>query len=65
MGDGLLVEFPSAIEAVHCAVEIQHIDRNDGVPKDRRIGFRVGINIGDIVIENDDIYGDGVNVTGE
>ena len=64
MGDGLLVEFPSAVEAVQCAVEIQHMigDRNDGVPKDRRIVFRVGINIGDIIVEDDDIYGDGVNV---
>ncbi len=64
MGDGLLVEFPSSVEAVHCAVEIQHTmgERNADVPEDRRIIFRIGINIGDIIVEGDDIYGDGVNV---
>jgi TolB-like protein/Flp pilus assembly protein TadD len=64
MGDGLLAEFPSAVEAVQSAVEIQHTmaERNADVPEDRRITFRVGINIGDIVVEDDDIYGDGVNV---
>ena len=64
MGDGLLAEFPSAVEAVQCAVEIQHTmgERNADIPEDRRITYRVGINIGDIVVEGDDIYGDGVNV---
>ncbi len=64
MGDGLLVEFPSAVEAVQCAVEIQHMigDRNADVPEENRIVYRIGINIGDIVVEDDDIFGDGVNV---
>jgi TolB-like protein/class 3 adenylate cyclase len=64
MGDGILVEFPSAVEAVQCAVEIQHMigDRNADVPKENRIAYRIGINIGDIVVEDNDIYGDGVNV---
>ncbi len=64
MGDGVLVEFPSAVEAVHCAVEIQHLigERNADVPEEKRIVYRIGINIGDIVVEDDDIYGDGVNV---
>ena len=52
MGDGLLVEFPSAVEAVQCAVEIQHMigDRNANVPQEKRIAYRIGINIGDIVV---------------
>jgi adenylate cyclase len=64
MGDGLLAEFPSAVEAVHCAVEIQHTmgERNANVPAERRITYRIGINIGDIIVEGDDIYGDGVNI---
>ncbi len=64
MGDGLLAEFPSAVEAVQCAVEIQNYigHRNADVPEGRRITYRIGINIGDIVAEDDDIYGDGVNV---
>jgi adenylate cyclase len=64
MGDGLLAEFPSAVEAVHCAVEIQYAmaERNGYVPEERRITYRVGINIGDIVVEDDDIFGDGVNI---
>ncbi|MDH3668023.1 MAG: tetratricopeptide repeat protein [Paracoccaceae bacterium] len=64
MGDGLLAEFPSAIEAVVSAVEIQILmaERNTDVPEQRRIVFRIGINIGDVIIEDDDIYGDGVNV---
>ena len=64
MGDGLLAEFPSAVEAVQCAVEIQHTmgERNADVAEDRLIIFRIGINIGDIVVEDEDIYGDGVNV---
>jgi adenylate cyclase len=64
MGDGLLVEFPSAVEAVQCAVEIQQLigDRNADVPEENRVTYRIGINIGDIVVEDNDIYGDGVNV---
>ncbi len=64
MGDGLLVEFPSAVEAVQCAVEIQHTiaDRNATVSDEKRITYRIVINIGEIVVEDDDIYGDGVNV---
>jgi len=64
MGDGLLAEFPSAVEAVRCAAEIQHLTRecNSESPGNRRIAYRMGINIGDIVVEDDDIYGDGVNV---
>jgi len=63
-GDGLLIEFPSVIEAVQCAVEVQRAmqERNSDVPTDHRIEFRVGINLGDIIIDGDDIYGDGVNV---
>jgi len=63
-GDGLLAEFPSVVDAVRCAVELQRVMalRNDGVPKERRIQFRIGINLGDIIIEDEDIYGDGVNV---
>jgi adenylate cyclase len=64
MGDGLLAEFPSAVEAVQCAVEIQHGigDRNIDVPEDKRIAYRIGINIGDVIIEVEDIYGDSVNI---
>ena len=64
MGDGILVEFSSAVEAVLCAVEIQHMigDRNADIPEENRLTYRIGINIGDIVVEGDDIYGDGVNV---
>jgi TolB-like protein/class 3 adenylate cyclase len=63
-GDGLLAEFPSVVDAVRCAAELQRamIDREAGVPEDRRIRFRIGINLGDIIVENDDIFGDGVNV---
>jgi adenylate cyclase len=63
-GDGMLVEFPSVVDAVRCAAEVQRamIDREAGMPEDRRIRFRVGINLGDIIVEDDDIFGDGVNV---
>ena len=59
MGDGIRVEFPSAVEAVQCAVEIQHLigDRNADTPEEKRITYRIGINIGDIIVEGDDIYG--------
>ncbi len=58
-GDGLLIEFPSAVEAVQNAVEIQRamIKRNEDVPDDRRMDFRVGINLGDIIVDGDDIHG--------
>ncbi len=64
MGDGALVEFASVVDAVECAVAIQQATaaRNVHRPEDRRIVFRIGINVGDIIIEGDDIYGDGVNV---
>jgi len=63
-GDGMLVEFASVVEAVRCAVDIQRNmpGRNAELPQDRRIEFRIGINVGDIIIDGDDIYGDGVNV---
>lgn len=63
-GDCLLIEFASAIDAVQCAVEIQRgmAERNSGIPEDRHIRFRIGINLGDVIIEGDDIFGDDVNV---
>ena len=64
MGDGALVEFASVVDAVECAVAIQQAmaERNTGKPDEKRIIFRIGINVGDIIIDGDDIYGDGVNV---
>jgi adenylate cyclase len=63
-GDGALVEFASVVDAVRCSVEIQRemIDRNADIPEDRRIVFRIGINLGDVIVEPGDIHGDGVNV---
>jgi TolB-like protein len=63
-GDGVLLEFASVIDAVECAVAVQTLmaERNQGVPEDRRMLFRIGINLGDILIEGEDILGDGVNV---
>src|SRR5260370_8216892 len=63
-GDGFLVEFASVVDALRCAVELQRAltSRNAGIPKERRIEFRIGINLGDIIIDEHDIYGDGVNV---
>src|SRR5580658_1131891 len=63
-GDGFLVEFSSVVDAVRCAVEMQRdmAARNNGVAADRRLDFRIGINLGDIVTEDHDIFGDGVNV---
>ena len=63
-GDGILVEFPSAVDAVRNALGVQRAVRqhDEGVPEDRRIKFRVGVNLGDIIVEGDDIHGDGVNV---
>jgi adenylate cyclase len=64
MGDGMLAEFSSVVDAVRAAVETQQAvaEHNSGLPKDKRIEFRVGINLGDVVIDGDDIQGDGVNV---
>ena len=64
MGDGALIEFPSVVDAVQCAAAIQDgiAARNSDVPADKRIEFRIGVNLGDIIVEGDDIYGDGVNV---
>jgi adenylate cyclase len=63
-GDGILAEFASVIDALRCAIEIQRgmLERNANVPQERRIEFRAGINVGDIIIDSGDIYGDGVNV---
>src|SRR5216684_2436691 len=63
-GDGMLVEFPSVVDAVRCAAEIQRamIDRNADIPEDKRISFRIGINLGDVIVEPGDIFGDGVNI---
>jgi adenylate cyclase len=63
-GDGLLAEFPSVVDAVRCAAEVQRgmIDREPQVADERRIRFRIGVNLGDVIAEGDDIFGDGVNV---
>jgi TolB-like protein/class 3 adenylate cyclase len=63
-GDGFLAEFPSVVDAVRCAVEVQRgmADREPEVPAERRIEFRIGINLGDVIVEEHDIFGDGVNV---
>lgn len=64
IGDGFLVEFGSVIDATRCAVEVQSgmPDRNEPVPEDRHIRFRVGLHVGDMIIDGDDVYGDGVNI---
>src|SRR5437764_12774296 len=63
-GDGMLVEFPSVVNAVACAAEVQRgmRDRNADVPQESRIEFRIGVNLGDVIVEGEDIFGDGVNV---
>src|SRR5439155_15768280 len=63
-GDGLLSEFASVVDAVRCAVEVQRemAARNAGVPAERRIDFRIGVNLGDIIIDENEIFGDGVNI---
>jgi adenylate cyclase len=63
-GDGVLVEFASALKAVRCAIEVQRgmLDRNADAPQEHRIEFRIGINLGDVILDEGDIYGDGVNV---
>ena len=64
MGDGLLVQFVSAVDAVRCAVDVQRFmaEQNVGLAQEKRIEFRIGVNVGDIVVDGDDIHGDGVNV---
>src|SRR5215475_10722404 len=64
-GDGMLAEFASVVDAVRCGVEVQRgmAERNAAIPPEKRIEFRIGINLGDVIVENDDIYGDGVNVS--
>jgi class 3 adenylate cyclase/pimeloyl-ACP methyl ester carboxylesterase len=64
MGDGALVEFASVVDAVECAAEIQRAmaTRNLDLPEDRRIVFRIGVHLGDVIVEGDDIYGEGVNI---
>ena len=63
-GDGLLLEFPSVVAAVECAIAIQKlmVERNSETPEARRIVYRIGVNLGDVLIEGDDILGDGVNI---
>ena len=63
-GDGLLIEFPSVIEAVSCALAVQRgmVERNAEKPEGQRIIFRIGVNLGDIIVEDGDIHGDGVNI---
>jgi len=63
-GDAILADFPSVVTAVHCAVEIQKelAARNAGIPDDRKVQFRIGVNLGDVIVDRDDIYGNGVNV---
>src|SRR5271156_7120251 len=64
MGDGLLLEFPSVVAAVECAIAVQTLmaERNADTPEARRIVYRIGVNLGDVLIEGDDILGDGVNI---
>ena len=64
MGDGALVEFASVVDAVQCAAVIQRrmAERNKGIAENRRLRFRIGVNLGDVLVESDDIYGDGVNI---
>lgn len=63
-GDGLLIEFGSVVDATHCAIDVQRgmTERNVSVPPDKRLEFRIGINVGDVIVEDNDIFGDGVNV---
>jgi adenylate cyclase len=63
-GDGFLAEFQSVVDAVKCAVEVQQgmAERNVATPPEKRIEFRVGINLGDVIVEGEDIFGDGVNI---
>ena len=64
MGDGLLLEFPSVVDAVECAIAIQRlmVERNAETPEGKKIIYRVGVHLGDVLIEGDDILGEGVNI---
>jgi adenylate cyclase len=64
MGDGVLLEFPSVVAAVECAIRMQQqmAERNEGVPEAKRILYRIGVNLGDVLIDGEDILGDGVNI---
>ena len=62
MGDGLLVEFQSVVDAVHCAIDIQRAKSKETASDSIRLTYRIGINLGDVIFEGDDIHGDGVNV---
>ena len=64
MGDGMLAEFGSVVDAVECAVALQRglAERNAALPEEQRIKVRIGINLGDVIVEGDDRYGEGVNV---
>jgi len=64
MGDGLLLEFPSVVNATQCSIDVQRgmAERNRGIDEDKQIDFRFGVNVGDIIVDGDDIHGDGVNV---
>jgi LysR family glycine cleavage system transcriptional activator len=63
-GDGLVAEFPSIVEAIRCAVEIQNeiAVRNASIPKTERMQFRIGVNLGDVIVEDNNLYGTGVNI---
>ena len=63
-GDGLVAEFPSVVEAIRCGVEIQNeiAERNESVPEKERMRFRIGVNLGDVIAEENNLYGSGVNV---
>ncbi|MEM8755236.1 MAG: adenylate/guanylate cyclase domain-containing protein [Pseudomonadota bacterium] len=63
-GDAVIAEFESVVEAVRCAVEVQEAmeGENAGLPEDRRLAFRIGVNLGDVMVDGEDLYGDGVNV---
>jgi adenylate cyclase len=63
-GDGMLAKFSSVLDAVRCALDVQRgmVERNAGMPREKRIEFRIGINVGDVIIDSGDIFGDGVNV---
>src|SRR5258708_14415188 len=63
-GDRILIEFPSVVDAIRCAIEVQQgmVERNADAPQEKRIEFRVGVNLGDVMIEGRDLYGDGVNI---
>ena len=64
MGDGLLLEFPSVVDATRCVIDVQQAmaRRNEAVDEDKRIIFRIGVHLGDLVVEGDDIFGDGINI---